>query len=107
MLTRTGPYNETALVDAARGYLHLYADGKVPYLDEGVQAFVVFVYVVNESMGVRGGGEVSFSVSPVALAGFFCALQFSRQISTSNAISIFFIISHSFVSKSNLLFYPV
>jgi hypothetical protein len=45
MLTRTGPYNETALVDAARGYLHLYADGKVPYLDEGVQAFVVFVFV--------------------------------------------------------------
>jgi hypothetical protein len=45
MLTRTGPYNETALVDAARGYLHLYADGKVPYMDEGVQAFVVFVFV--------------------------------------------------------------
>jgi hypothetical protein len=50
MLTRSGPYNEEALIKAARGYLHLYADGKVPYKEEGSEkvCYVLFFNVNSQ-----------------------------------------------------------
>lgn len=49
MLKRSGPYNRKQLEAAAREYLSLYTDGRVPYMEVATKKIG---YVVFEKCGV-------------------------------------------------------